>query len=202
MGESKNMFGLDLKEIFQNFQKNPVSLWILLGVLGLGLVFLVNGNDKGTSGVKQTPVQTTISDAPEENSISGEVRLERELTRTLQAIKGVGTVRVDLNLKAGNRRVWERQSHINKRVVQEQGSINTEESTTDDMVFAKDRDGRDTPILKEELAAEIQGVIIVASGASDSKVKLLLTNTVMTILGLPAHRVLVIPGEKQGRGVE
>ena len=86
---------------------------------------------------------------------------------------------------------------MSKRVDQQQGVVNTQEDTSEELVFAKDRDGRDAPVLKEELAPEIQGVVVVASGATNGYVRQLLTETVMTILGLPAHRVLVISGEKE-----
>ncbi len=184
-----------LNDLWVYFQTKPGSIWIVLGLLGLGVALLMSGNKQEEYPkelVDQRQVEQELSNL---HSEPDEERLERELTKTLTGISGVGEVRVDVNLKVGNRKIWERQSRISKRVNQDQGAVNTEESTSDELVFAKDREGRDSPVLKEQLAPEIEGVVVVAAGARDSRIKKLLSDTVTTILGLPGHRVLIIPGK-------
>lgn len=183
------------QELWAYLQAKPVSIWILLGLIGLGVALLMGGNTReqySNERVGQSQGKTQDSFI---NTESDEARLERELTKTLMGIVGVGEVRVDINLKAGNRKIWERQARTSKRVNQDQGMVNTEESASDELVFAKDREGRDAPVLKEELAPEIEGVVVVATGAYDGRIRKLLTDTVTTILGLPGHRVLIIPGK-------
>lgn len=184
-----------LRDLWVHLQAKPVSIWILIGLISLGVVLLMSGNDRGSDPEK--PIEGNRVE--KENMViypgSDEQRLELELTKTLTGINGVGTVRVDINLKAGNRKIWERQARVSKRINQDQDVINTEESTSDELVFAKDREGRDSPVLKEELAPEIEGVVVVAAGAHDSRIRKLLSDTVTTILGLPGHRVLIIPGK-------
>lgn len=190
--------GFDLRDFIQNYRRNPVSFWVLLGLAVLGLLLLIGGNrneKERTTGAVTPQVATEQVHSPVQ---ADEGRLERELKETLSAITGAGRVRVELMIKSGRRRIWERQSRSNRRVSGDRGTMNNEEDSSDELVLAKDRDGRDTPVLKEELAPEIQGVIVVASGATDIEVRRMLTSTVMTILGLPAHRVLVIPGEERG----
>lgn len=183
------------RDLWIYFQTKPVSIWILLGLIGLGLVLLMSGNVREEYPEKSVDENRVEEDIAVAYPTPDEQRLERELTKTLSGIDGVGEVRVDINLKAGNRKIWERQARISKRVNQDQGMVNTEESTSDELVFAKDREGRDSPILKEELAPEIEGVVVVAAGAHNSRIRKMLTDTVTTILGLPGHRVLIIPGK-------
>ncbi len=183
-------------ELWAYFQSKPVSIWILLGLICLGIVLLMSGNTREEYPNELTDRKQVEAENSELNPESDEERLEIELTKTLMGIAGVGEVRVDINLKAGNRKIWERQARTSKRVNQEEGMVNTEESSSDELVFAKDREGRDSPVLKEELAPEIEGVVVVATGAGDSRVRKLLTDTVVTILGLPGHRVLIIPGKE------
>ncbi len=186
-------FGLHNLWIY--FQTKPVSIWILIGLIGLGTVLLMSGNPREEYLKERFDQERVKGEISGPNPELDEERLERELTKTLAGITGVGEVRVDINLKASNRKIWERQAHISKRVNQAQGAVNTEESTRDELVLAKDREGRDLPVLKEELAPVIEGVVVVATGAHDSRIRRLLTDTVTTILGLPDHRVLVIPGK-------
>jgi stage III sporulation protein AG len=184
----------DLLNIFQN---KPFFLWIVIGLIGLGFLLLLSGNDRGISNNPNPSINYNSNQEIEVSAVGTRRQLESELARTLSAIAGVGQVRVELNLKSGNRKIWERQLNVSKRVTQEQGTVNTEESNNDQLVIAKGQDGRDAPILKEELAPEIQGVIVVASGAVDSRIKQLLISTVMTLLNLPAHRVMVIAGANE-----
>lgn len=195
MAENKRIFDFSYQDLLKNFQKNPFFFWVVLGLIGLGFFLLLNGNDKSSSTNQNLRSASIQADNVDNGAVSTRQQLESELTRTLTAIAGVGQVRVELNLKSGSRKVWERQLQVSKKVSQEQGAVNTEETNNDELVIAKDQDGRDAPILKEELAPDIQGVIVVASGARDARVKELLISTVMTILNLPAHRVMVIAGE-------
>lgn len=181
------------------WSQKPVSFFFILILAGVGVVLLVAGN--GSTPVSNRTAVPTGTTTPANTGgmvESIESRMESDLQRTLEGIAGVGAVTVDLDLKTKNRMVWERQTQTSKRVTQEQTGVNTEESSEDQLVFAKGSDGIDRPVLKEELAPEILGVVVVAEGADDSRVKQLLTETVMTVLGIPAHRVLVVPGEHRG----
>jgi len=189
--------GFGLNDLWIYFQTKPVSVWIILGLLVLGVVLLMSGNPREEYPKQPADQSLVQKGASELYSEQDEDRLERELTKTLTGIAGIGEVRVDINLKASNRKIWERQARVSKRVNQDQGAVNTEESTSDELVFAKDQEGRDFPVLKERLAPEIEGVVVVAAGARDSRIKKLLTDTVTTILGVPEHRVLIIPGKDE-----
>ncbi len=192
------------KELLRNFQKKPGSLWVFLGLIGLGLVLIISSGEK-TINISQYQNKNKFTNAErvESSAVSTQRQIEAELAKTLATITGVGEVQVKVNLKSDHRKVWERQSRINKRIIQEQGTVvNTEEDSSEELVMAKGLDGRDLPVLKEDLAPEIQGVIVVASGAGNANIKELLTNTIMTILDLPAHRVMVIPGEPVRREIK
>ena len=182
--------------------EKPFSPWLLIGIALLGVVFLwLGGMKQGSQREEQVKAVANVNNLKVESSLSDEVRLERELKRTLEQIAGAGVIQIDINLKVGQRHVWERQSRVNRRTSQEQGKIvNDEEDSSNELVLAKDSNGHDAPVLKEELAPEVQGVIVVATGANDLRVRKLLLNTVMTILGLPAHRVMVLPGGRENNG--
>jgi stage III sporulation protein AG len=196
-----NFWEIELKPILRKFRNHPGSVWLLLGMIGVGLLLMIgsdaprNGRRNETESISR---ERTDGTRPAGSKIAGS-EMEQELARILRQITGAGYVRVEISLKSANRKIWERQTRVNKRVNQQQSEMDTEESSSDELVFAKDRDGRDSPVLKEELAPEIQGVLIVASGARDSAVKEVLTETVMTVLSLPAHRVMVIAGKDESK---
>jgi stage III sporulation protein AG len=196
-----NLWGSDLIPVLRRLRNHPGSVWFLLGMIGVGLLLMI-GNDASRDNRRNDPESVsrgTMDEAQATVSKTASSEMERELARTLRQITGAGAIRVEISLKSANRKIWERQTRVNKRVNQQQGEMDTEESSSDELVFARDRDGRDNPVLKEELAPEIQGVLVVASGACDSSVKAILTETVMTVLSLPAHRVMVIAGKDESK---
>lgn len=194
MKETNEIKESKLRELWSDFQAKPLSNWVLLALIGLGVVLLISGGDHKEYAQKTVGQDRVNPRILEINQESDEQSLEKELTETLTKIIGVGEVRVDIYLRAGNRNVWERQTRISKRVNKDQETLQTEESSSDELIFAKDREGRDAPVLKERLAPEIEGVVVVAEGAHDGRIRKMLTDTVTTILGLPGHRVLIIPG--------
>lgn len=180
----------------RDFQKKPGGMYILLGLAGLGIALLISGGRPEPKPVKVPVADSETVHLEGSELMTAEKRLERELSRTLERMEGVGAVTVKIHLRTGHRRIWERQSRITKRAQQQQHELHTEESSSDEIVLAGARDGVDNPILKEELAPEIEGVVVVATGAATPRVKQLLTDTVMTILNLPSHRVMVIAGKE------
>jgi stage III sporulation protein AG len=196
MGEREPGINPGVIDALKNLTKKPMSLWLLLGLLVAGILLIISSNSE-TSKISGTPVASQSSlNMGQSETDSVETQLEKELTATLSSIAGVGKVQVIVNLKSKRRMIWERQAQINKRTSQQEGTI--EEDSNDQLVFAKDASGGDQPVLKEELAPEIQGVIVIATGAADVTIRQLLTTTVVTVLDIPPHRVIVLPGEYKG----
>ncbi|HYE09682.1 MAG TPA: stage III sporulation protein AG, partial [Patescibacteria group bacterium] len=71
-----------------------------------------------------------------------------------------------------------------------------EKNTSDQVVFMNDQGGTSKPLVLKEVNPDIKGVIIVAEGAKDPKVKLQLTEAVQTVLDVPAYRVSVFESNK------
>lgn len=182
--------------------KKPGGLWLLLGMTGLGLVLLISGG-QNESRIHRIPSEPVQEQKATNSLFQLEKSLETELVAILQQVAGAGRVAVKVHLKSGNRQVWERQVKISRRTQQQNGGMNSEESHSDELVLANGRDGKAAPILKEEVAPEIEGVVVVATGAGDLRVKQWLTDMVMTVLNLPPHRVIVVAGsEKNESGGE
>ena len=53
----------------------------------------------------------------------------------------------------------------------------------------------ESPVIIGEEIPEVAGVLVVATGAFDSKVKMELANAVEALLGVASHRVVVLAAE-------
>ncbi|HHV63059.1 MAG TPA: hypothetical protein GXX51_10540 [Firmicutes bacterium] len=129
-------------------------------------------------------------------------QLERSVTAALSEIRGAGKVTVSITF-AGTR-VNEYASNLiqEKKTTEERDKEGVTRVTTD----ARDSDqlvlirggpqGQESPVLLETREPEIRGVIVMADGAADPGVKLIITRAVETLLGVPPHKVLVLPRKR------
>ncbi|WP_052712109.1 hypothetical protein [Domibacillus indicus] len=116
---------------------------------------------------------------------------ESELTRVLSQIEGVSNVSVIVNLASSERNVYE------KNTVSTKG----DSETTKDEQMAVVRNGDvESPVMTETRKPDIQGVLIVAEGVERVQVKKRMVEAVTRVLGVPVHRVAVMPGKTGGEG--
>jgi stage III sporulation protein AG len=126
--------------------------------------------------------------------------LEDHLSNILSKIQGAGKVSVMITLKSGKEIIPAKDESISDRVTNEkdtEGGIRTinEKTTSDKVVFAEVQGGSSEPLILKEINPEIKGVIVVAGGAKDARVKLKISQAVQTVLDIPAYRVTVYERE-------
>jgi len=123
-------------------------------------------------------------------------RLEKDLSSILSKIQDAGRVSVMITLKSGCEIIPAKDESISDRVTNEKDTsggtrIINEKTTDDKIVFTAAQGGNSKPLIIKEINPEIQGVIVVAEGAKDSRVKLKISQAVQTVLDIPAYRVTV-----------
>lgn len=118
------------------------------------------------------------------------------LASILSSVSGAGNVRVEITLEAGHGRVYASDS-----LVEESKAADTTESRRETtVVLTPDVSGKgQSPIQLREEMPKVAGVLVVAPGASDSAVRLELTEATATLLGVGVHRVRVVAASTQGR---
>lgn len=168
--------------------------WLLLaGVAGALLVVIGSwlGREKpATPPPPLRPDKEVISPLPSDG-------IARQLEEVLSLVAGAGEVRVSVTYRAGPRQqVAQNTSETARRTEEKEpdGSlrVTTEEQKTVQAVMARPQAGEEPVVLQEE-SPEIAGVLVVASGAQDPLVRRRLSQAAQTLLGLPAHRVQVVP---------
>lgn len=124
-----------------------------------------------------------------------ELSLEQRLEKILSQIKGVGGVEVTVLLASGPKFDYAvNVSTIEKQVDEkdQSGGIRTTTEVTEDgqlVIVRSDRAGGEEPVVAQEYKPEIQGVLVVAEGADNIRVKANLLDAICTILDLEAHKV-------------
>ncbi|NLU50519.1 MAG: hypothetical protein GXX09_08945 [Syntrophomonadaceae bacterium] len=161
--------------------------WILalLAVVGVTLL-LWPVSVTPEAGVEEAPVQG--------EPVAGDsvrAAMEAELSGILSRMNGVGRVNVSLTLASGGVRTYALNNREESREVEEGTSKTREINRTSDIAVS----GNQSPILIEQRAPIVTGVLVVADGAVNPLVREQLTDAVVTLLGVPAHKVRVLPRE-------
>ncbi len=139
------------------------------------------------------------SGAVDTKTASTEDALARMLERTLSQVPGAGKVSAVVLLKSSSRLVLAANTTTSSQHIEEKDSnggtrTTIQESTQSQYLMARTAGGAtETPVVTQYLAAEIRGVLVVADGASDPHVSAMLYQAVQTVLGIPVHKIAILP---------
>ena len=117
-------------------------------------------------------------------------KLENKLTEVLGKISGVGDVDVMITAESGPE-IKIATSTDEKTNTTTSGSNSTSNSTTITDPIIITSSGLNSPIVLTEMAPKITGVIVVASGAKDVKVKLYLIDAIKALLDVSSNNIQI-----------
>ncbi|ABY92818.1 MAG: stage III sporulation protein AG [Thermoanaerobacter sp.] len=124
-------------------------------------------------------------------------KLEKDLKNILSKIEGVGNVEVLITLNSDEEVVAAMDVVESSTTTNEKDSsggiretIQTESNNR--VVTSQNTSGQNAPIVLKRIMPEIRGVIVVADGAKDPRLRYELSSAVQTALGIPAYKVKVI----------
>lgn len=194
LGELKKIFAGDKNAEGKNnnFLKNLVVLG-MLGILILLFSDLFADNEPRNQGME--------SNHSEVIELDFENKINNHLEEIVGLIKGVGKVKVSVYIKEYTRYDYEyNSSKINKTTDETDQSGGKreiiEDNIKDELVIIKDVSGNEKPVLRKETGPEIEGVLIVAQGAENSRVRYQIIQAVSSLLDIPVHRISVLPYER------
>jgi stage III sporulation protein AG len=193
-----DMFGLNLS--------GKEAQWLKVVAVGvvLGILLINSGELFGVSSAPRRPSGAVEVAAPAPTGPSDEIsRLEeqeaRRLEQTLSLIRGAGKVRVSVSLESGPtvKPVFDNKTQVTKTGERAtDGSVRDSTTEQRDQINVVVQDGTAQSLAVEKRTrAQIAGVTIVAEGARDAAVKEMLFKAAVTKLGIPGHKVTVMPAE-------
>ena len=195
----------NLREIINKFKnmndKEKLINIVFLCVLGIAMVFAStffssstkdNQNEQVVNPVKETSTQDTYKDY--------QTSLQKDLKDILGQIEGVGKIDVMITFYSLEEKklAYNRNesTSITKENDSQGGERTTEQFNKDETAIMVNKDGSNEPIIITESYPEIKGVIVVADGVSNSKIKYKLMKGVENALDLPSHKVMIYPRKK------
>lgn len=190
--EKKNF----LKELFQ--PENKKTRMNLLTIFAVGVLLLLAGDTffqkKETENV--APIQEQKEDYIQMQN-GKEENLEKRLQKILLQVDGAGQVQVMITFRSGAESIVAQEEKVEDSHIEEkmsQGTIKTSENTKQEntVVMLEDGKGNKTPFVIKETVPQVEGVVIVAQGAEDARVRNALTLAAQALLDVPAHKIAIL----------
>lgn len=168
-----------IKELLQRI-KSVKHIEIIVGVIIIAVLLIIyfNVNDEATKNSTESQTSTT-----QKGLTYG---LEEKLSSILSEIEGAGEVKVMITYAATSEQVTASTSNSHTTTTTgNNGTTTTTTSTSSPLISNSD------VIVIQEKMPEVKGVIIVADGAGDIKVKLRLMQATSTVLGVNANSIQI-----------
>lgn len=181
------------------------QMWLLLGATLLGVMLIMAGNAmRESQPPEQPPAQEQGSPSRAAEPLmslmtSQEEFLAEKVRGMLAMVEGAGEVQVAIRLSSSTRSSYAVNATTGRKTTEEkdQGGgtrVISEESDSGQLVLVRET-GSENPVVEQESAANIAGVLVVARGAAEPQVKARLFRAVETGLGVEPHKILVLPME-------
>lgn len=140
------------------------------------IVFAFSGNVNKREAEKSDAANDKRTDA------DSAARLEQKLEAILSSMRGVGKTRVMLTLDRTSEQVF---------AANEKRTNGEKNASTESRPATLQSGGREEAIVLTEVYPKIRGVIVIAEGAADIRVKLSIAAAVSTVLGIDEKNVEV-----------
>ncbi|MFD3447786.1 stage III sporulation protein AG [Microbacteriaceae bacterium 4G12] len=190
--------------------KKKITPKLVLLLLTLGILLMFSGNIFQTKK-EQVPVfnqqsnqdpQKEVATFAQKNNSSSviekyEKQYETQLKEALESAVGIKDVSVVVNLDSSESKVFETntvsRSQQTDETDREGGKRKVEDQSTDKKVVIIREGDKESPIVVKNVKPDIRGVLIVAKGADNIQIKKMIVDAVTRTLGVPSHRVAVLP---------
>ncbi len=193
----KEKIGLSLKNI-------GLPRLIMLAMAGVLIILLsVPGIFSSVNSKKEIPkdneskVVQKDSNTTSYDSNTYISEMENKLEKILGKVSGIGNVEVMITLKASSEQVPLKDKPSTQESVNEvdgEGGSRTNNNMTreDSTVLVTNEDGNSQPYIIQELEPEVEGVLVIAEGGDNAKIKLDVIEAAQVLFGIPAHKVKVM----------
>ncbi|RXT13781.1 stage III sporulation protein AG [Ammoniphilus sp. CFH 90114] len=185
---------------------NTFQKLVILGGIGAAIMIF-----SSLDSVKRESAPSTDPEAAtnEQAVFSGKVKsndlsisdyeeiYENQLKGILEEVIGVGEVSVMVNLDSSEEVVIEKdvnaRNSITKEVDKEKATRDITDSSRDERVVLVKAEQGEQPIVLKTLKPRVRGVLVVAKGAENMKVKALITDAVQKVLHVEPHKISILP---------
>lgn len=187
---------MNMQDFMQKIKEKKLkrSDWLILVLAGILILIIALPTD--TKEKKQAEkLKENIS--KENNTMeASKDEIERKLEDILEKIDGAGDVKVMITYQDSGTQVVEKDKNTSENSLEESDSTggvrSTKEQELQESTVYEEADAGNTPFVSKELLPKVEGILIVASGGDNQKVKQNISEAVLALFQVEAHRIKIV----------
>lgn len=191
-----------IKKIFNIKDKNlnkSITPNIIILVLVAVLLIIISDSFSDSKPIFSSEEASTEGETKQVLQVTenNENDVEAKLKEILEKIEGVGEVVVMINFEGGEEQVPAINVNDSTSLTEENdgegGKRNTTQNNDGKTVVIINGENGDEPLILKKISPAVQGVCVVAEGASNDLIKLQIEEAVITLFGITQNKVTVYP---------
>lgn len=187
---------MKMQDFMQKIKEKKLkrSDWLILVLAGILILIIALPTD--TKGKKQAE-EAKENISKENNTMeASKDEIERKLEDILEKIDGAGDVKVMITYQDSGTQVVEKDKNTSENSLEESDSTggvrSTKEQELQESTVYEEADAGNTPFVSKELLPKVEGILIVASGGDNQKVKQNISEAVLALFQVEAHRIKIV----------
>lgn len=187
---------MKMQDFMQKIKEKKLkrSDWLILVLAGILILIIALPTD--TKEKKQAE-EAKENISKENNTMeASKNEIERKLEDILEKIDGAGDVKVMITYQDSGTQVVEKDKNTFENSLEESDSTggvrSTKEQQLQESTVYEEADAGNTPFVSKELLPKVEGILIVASGGDNQKVKQNISEAVLALFQVEAHRIKIV----------
>lgn len=187
---------MKMQDFMQKIKEKKLkrSDWLILVLAGILILIIALPTD--TKEKKQAE-EAKENISKENNTMeASKDEIERKLEDILEKIDGAGDVKVMITYQDSGTQVVEKDKNTSENSLEESDSTggvrSTKEQQLQESTVYEDADAGNTPFVSKKLLPKVEGILIVASGGDNQKVKQNISEAVLALFQVEAHRIKIV----------
>lgn len=187
---------MKMQDFMQKIKEKKLkrSDWLILVLAGILILIIALPTD--TKGKKQAE-EAKENISKENNTMeASKDEIEQKLEDILEKIDGAGEVKVMITYQDSGTQVVEKDKNTSENSLEESDSTggvrSTKEQQLQESTVYEEADAGNTPFVSKELLPKVEGILIVASGGDNQKVKQNISEAVLALFQVEVHRIKIV----------
>lgn len=187
---------MKMQDFMQKIKEKKLkrSDWLILVLAGILILIIALPTD--TKGKKQAEEAKENISKGNNTMEASKDEIEQKLEDILEKIDGAGEVKVMITYQDSGTQVVEKDKNTSANSVEESDSTggvrSTKEQQLQESTVYEEADAGNTPFVSKELLPKVEGILIVASGGDNQKVKQNISEAVLALFQVEAHRIKIV----------
>jgi len=171
-----------------------ILIIILLSFPG---TFNFKSNDDSKKTVTNTKIVQNDTNTTSYDTNTYITEKENKLKSILKKVSGIGNVEVMITLRASEKQVPLKdtpstQESVNENDREGGSRVNSNVTRDESTVLITNENGDSVPYIIQELEPKVEGVVVIAEGGDDARIKLDIIEAAEVLFNVPAHKVKVM----------